>query len=242
MSAQRKRLWNLGGLLALVAAGLAWPGRASAVVVYSGSISSGSPSCTGQNICFTYNNGHTTRFFNNQYAGQLLMSYASLARVGDFFAYCVDLNHTFRVPTSWPVNVNTTGSVYGATVNNAGQIAYLIDHYGCQRLDADHSAGLQAAIWKEEYGNNFTLTFASSGVTSACNTYLGCVTGANSGHVATACWLDPTGKTTYGDDPQGLVAAAPEPASVVMLGGASVCFVGFYFLRRWFRPAAAMAQ
>jgi hypothetical protein len=132
------------------------------------------------------------------------------------------------------------GSIYGSTVNNSGQIAYLINHFGSLRLDADHSAGLQLAIWELECGNKFNLIKASKNVSDDANNYLGYVTGTNSGHVDTARWLDPTGQTTWCENPQGLVAAAPEPASVVMLGGAAVCFGGYFWVRRWFRPGASV--
>jgi hypothetical protein len=242
MSLRSHLLRSLFGVLAVVAGGLACPGRASATFVYAGSISTGPSNSTGQLISFTYSHGNTTDVFTSQYAGQLAASFVSAGRAGDFFAYCVDLNHSFRVPSNWSVNVNNTATIYGATVNNAGQIAYLIDTYGYQRLDADHSAGLQAAIWKVEYGTNFTLTSASAGVTNAYNTYLGSVTGANSGHVATALWLNPAGPTNLGDTPQGLVTvlASPAPSSIVMTGWSLAFLTGFFCWRRWSRPMAAV--
>jgi hypothetical protein len=234
-------------VLVIIAGGLACPGRASAdFTVYVGGVSAGSPTSTGQLIDFNYKQGNNTYTFNDQYAGQLLASFVSPGRVGDFTIYCVDIDHSISVPTSWNVSVNGTGTIYGATVNNAGQIAYLMDHYGNRQLDADHSAGLQAAIWKMEYGNNFTMTKASQGVSDAYNTYLGYVTGANSGNVATAGWLNPTGLDSWGQAPQGQVTATatPAPSSFVLGAGALVCFGAFFCLRRLCRARgeAVLAQ
>jgi hypothetical protein len=221
---------------------LTCPGRACAdFVVYAGDISTGSSSATGQNISFTYKDGtNTTYTFTNQYAGQLLASFVSAGKVGDFTMYCVDITDSFHVPSNWHVNVNGTGSIDGGMVNNAGQVAYLIDNYGFKKLDADHSAGLQAAIWREIYGTNFTLTSASAGVTSAYTTYLGYVTGSNSGNVATASWLNPTTQTNLGETPQGMVTVpppgppgpvVPAPPSIVMAAIALACFAGYSRVR-----------
>jgi hypothetical protein len=224
-------------MLVIAFGSLACSGRAGAdFVVYAGDISTGSSSATGQNISFIYKQGAITDTFTNQYAGQLLASFVSAGKVGDFTMYCVDITDSFRVPSNWPVNVNSTGSIDGATVNNAGQVAYLIDNYGFKKLDADHSAALQAAIWRELYGANFNLTSASSGVTSAYNTYLGYVTGSNSGNMAIASWLTPTAPTNLGDYPQGMVTApppaspgpvVPAPPSFLMAAIALACFAGY---------------
>jgi hypothetical protein len=191
--------------------------------VYAGDISFGDPSSTGQLIGITYNGNSDI-----VYAGQIPASFVSAANAGDFYMYCVDLNHFFSVPSNWTVNLNNTASVYGATVANNGPIAFLVNTFAEGRLDADHSAALQAAIWQSEYGANFQLTFASPEVQSAFDFFMT----ASSGQTGFATWLDPTSQTNYCEDPQGFVTAMPEPASVVMVAGAGVCFAGLYWFRR----------
>jgi len=149
--------------------------------------------------------------------------------------YCVDLNHSFAVPSNWPVNVNRTGMIYGFPVNNAGQIGYLVDNYAPGKLDADHSAAMQAAIWSVEYGSNFFNFSASGSVTSLFNTFAGYVTGNNSGNTG-VIWLDPTGLNNLGQHPQGFVTPTPEPASLLLWSGLVVGFGLVRNLKRARRP------
>jgi hypothetical protein len=215
--------------------------QAEPLTVYAGNISWGSSNSTGQLITFSYTHGNTTTNFSNAYAGQVLASFVTPQRVGDFVMYCVDLNHDFYVPSHWPINVNTTGMVYGSPVNNADKISFLVETYGETRLDANHSAALQAAIWEAEYGKNFKLNeqLTSSSIVAEYHTYLNSIPG--SGLSVSSLWLDPQGQTNLGQWPQGEVTAAPEPASLLLIGGGSACCAVGAYLRRKRTTAATLA-
>jgi hypothetical protein len=64
------------------------------------------------------------------------------------------------------------GVVPSPTMTNAGQIAYLYDHYGTTTLDNVHGEALQEAVWKLEYGSAFTPDLSHTGVAAAYNFYL----------------------------------------------------------------------
>ena len=206
---------------------------ARASTLYVGTVTYGSsdPKALGRVVSFTYNG---TTYNNNVYAGQIPVSFKDAQHVGDMYAYCVDLNHDFTPPSHWTVNLNNTGSIYGQLVTNRGQIAYLVENYGHDKLQADKSAGLQAAIWQLEYGTSFKLLSSSpAAVTNAFNTYLGYVhynavshTFASTPPTDKALGLDPNPTNQdlgSGHHPQGFVVGAPEPGSLALFSGILLC-------------------
>jgi Thioester domain len=102
-----------------------------------------------------YNNGVLTA----EGGGSLVTS--SLTSVTLGFVYCVDINDNITVPGDYNNTIVTNnGNVNGAMVNNAGQVAWLLDNYavGAEgNANATDQIALQAAIWHVIYGANYYL-------------------------------------------------------------------------------------
>ena len=147
------------------------------------------------------------------------------------FVYCVDLDHVVYIPGVYtPTGVTTDGTIYGSPVNNAGQVAYLVDHYAANALTDDQQGGLQAAIWHTIYGPNTALVAGgntTAGQIAAYNTYLSNV---GTDPVYNVRWLSPS--NANGGRFQGLVTVTdvPEPGAVALFGGIAVS--GSVFLKR----------
>ena len=157
----------------------------------------------------------------------------------DFSAvYCVDLNDTINDNHTYNgVTFSTTGVVNNSTVNNAWEIAYMILHTTATTPTAQ--AGLQAAIWEEEYGNAFTL-LTPGAIAGDEATDLAELNGLNltlsqeNADLADLDWITPPfttqdwGKGQTNDYLQGLVGdpetagdpppAVPEPGTLSLLG------------------------
>jgi hypothetical protein len=143
--------------------------------------------------------------------------------------YCVDLNDTINDNSTYNgVTFTTNGVVDGSTINNAADIAWLI--LNTTVTNETQAAGLQAAIWETEYGNQFTLITGGSIKTdeTADLTALSHAT-VSSSLISQLDWITPP-DTTEGDgrdkqtvDQQGLVGladppAVPEPATLSLFG------------------------
>jgi hypothetical protein len=85
-----------------------------------------------------------------------------------FLSLCVDLNHdlpdginNFPIApdTSLPATAVPANAPAGASLYNAGRIAYLYNHYGIADLSKQDAVGLQVAIWELEYDNGTTPDF-----------------------------------------------------------------------------------
>ncbi len=156
------------------------------------------------------------------------------------WVYCVDLFDNIPVPGTYPsTTVTHDGSMTGltldsqgltgfnngsGTVNNAAQVAYLLQTYAA---GADQAA-LQAAIWHEIYGSAVYLDTGknNSTIIADYNTYLN---GVGTGNVGNFSWLSP------GDGLQGLITQydVPDGGMTLMLLGGTLVGVGT--LRRKFR-------
>lgn len=146
--------------------------------------------------------------------------------------YCVDLNDTINTNSSYNnVLFTTNGSVNGSTVHNAADIAWLI--LNTTVTNELQAAGLQAAIWEEEYGNNFTLltTGTIANEEQADIIALHNAGTPSSSLIADLDWITPPtvneGSERHPDfvDQQGLVGlvndpppAVPEPATLSLFG------------------------
>ncbi len=148
------------------------------------------------------------------------------------YVYCVDLFDVVSVPGTYNALVTSNGTVNGAAVNNAGEIAWLLDNYGVAAGsypgvgDANEQQALQAAIWSVEYDTSgFTVTGDSAaGYYSDYTSMMSALAAASASQLAADIplmdWFTPGG-STYGPYDQGLVGgndSVPEPASILLLG------------------------
>jgi PEP-CTERM motif/Thioester domain len=187
--------------------------------------------------------GSFSFFFNGEFetaaGGNMTGSSAVIGgKTVDFTAvYCVDLNDDI---TSNSVYNNTTfttnGVVNGNTVHHDADIAWLL--LNITPTTTTQSEALQAAIWEEEYGNDFSVSsFGQSALIADENADLAALQNAinhnqvTSSLVSQLDWITPP-TTTGGDgkedrrpeDQQGLVGlvdpppAVPEPATLSLFG------------------------
>jgi hypothetical protein len=135
------------------------------------------------------------------------------------WVYCVDLFHDVYVPGDYNnTGVSTSGVVNGYTVNNAGEVAWLLAHYATTGHGIQAMA-LQAAIWHVIYdgssgyaGNHTVNPDTGASYYTEYVTMLSAL-GSQTGNVSSFDWLSPgiaNNSTVY----QGLVAV-PEPTTMV---------------------------
>jgi hypothetical protein len=212
-------------VLALVAV-ICLPGMAQAVTVDLSQITNG---YTPINYQWTPNGGSQTTggggggSFSPVYLNGVQLSYV----------YCVDL-FTDVYANSYPATtVNTAGNIYGNPLSTAGQVAWLLSHYGTAG-NGDQAWALQSAIWHVVEAN--LGTFVPVGTANQMNLYNSYLTAldGNTGNVSDFLWISPgaldNGNLVYY---QGLVAPpVPIPAAVWLLGSGLVGLVG---IRRKFR-------
>lgn len=200
----------------LMLSGLALPTAAQAQTLYLGG--------NDVHIQLTRDGGVTS-----QDEGGGSIGPSTLDNVALPFVYCVDLDNTVRIPNAYnPTGVSFDGTIYGMPVNNAGQVAYLLDHYAATALTSDQQGGLQAAIWHTIYGPNTDLVAGGSttaGEIAAYNAYL---LNVGTDPVSNVRWLSPS--NANGDRLQGLVTNVPEPGMMALIGGTAVS--GSLFLKR----------
>jgi hypothetical protein len=142
--------------------------------------------------------------------------------------YCVDLNDYINLDTTYTASYTNTGVVNGATVNNDGAIAWLLLNEAPLATTAAQDEGLQAAIWKEEYGSNFSLSNSNnSAVLSAYNADLAALSGISqsvlTADIAKVEWITPTTNGWNDQDQVALLvpptpSPTPEPGSLALLG------------------------
>ena len=149
------------------------------------------------------------------------------------YLYCVEIFTDILVRGTYGTDVSNDGTVHGSLINNAGQIAWLLDNIGpiATTTSGDAQEGLQAAIWKQVYGANFSVAAGTSqGILDAYNADIAAL-GSNTASVSDVLWLSPYNQD--GTPAQGLVTSAtnilsisnfdnaspvPEPSSFALLG------------------------
>ena len=166
------------------------------------------------------------------------------------FLYCLDLEHNIGVPGTYSSTVSTNGTIWDASygpvnlnasvlsgnknsgpvqlsLTQAGQIAYLLDHYGYTATTMDQQEALQGAIWKEIYGNAITLgPSADANQIADYNAYL---TNVGIDPVSNMLWISPTDSGGTYQQAQ-ITTAVPEPGAVTLF--ASFGVAGFGLLAR----------
>jgi hypothetical protein len=208
------KLSLLGAALALTFSGLS---------AHADSLSLGS---SGQSLHFIFDG-------DNQHSsgGNFAPSSAVIGgKTVDFSAvYSVDLYREINDESFYSNTVFTTnGSVNGSTVNNAAKIAWLI--LNTTVTNDTQAAGLQAAIWETEYGNQFSLLTGGSIASYEAADLLALSSASiSSSLISKLDWITPPStteghgknfETTY---MQGLVGlpdppAVPEPGTLSLLG------------------------
>jgi hypothetical protein len=203
--------------------------------------------------------GYFSYFFNGNFetaaGGNMTGSSAVIGgnTVNFSAVYCVDLYDTIVSNTHYNnTTFATNGVVNGNTVHHDADIASLL--LNINATTTTQSDALQAAIWEEEYGNNFSVaTFGQSGIISDENADLSALQNAiNHGLVTSSLvsqveWITPP-TTTGGDDwwdrddrvnQQGLVGlvndpppAVPEPATLSLFGTGILGIAGLVRRRR----------
>jgi hypothetical protein len=166
----------------------------------------------------------------------LAPNFASLDGIPLPFMYCVELFTDINVPGSYSADLSTTGVIHGGSIANAGQIAWLVTHIAPTATTQDQQEGLQAAIWQQVYGSDFSVNQAGTGAGIYAN-YLAdlAALGSNTAPVSSVLWISP-----YNGDgswAQGQVSAfstpVPEPATIALLGLGACCVVGLRLRKRF---------
>jgi hypothetical protein len=156
------------------------------------------------------------------------------------WVYCVDLYETVTVGVDYNnTTVTSNGMVTendlppgtsSGVVNNAGAVAWLLDHYATPAIgDTTAQVALQAAIWHEVYG--VVALNPSSGSITDYNSYLAAL-GSNTAPLSDVRWFSPA-ITGSGTVYQALVGPVPDGGMTLMLLGGAL--VGLETLRRKFR-------
>jgi hypothetical protein len=156
------------------------------------------------------------------------------------YLYCIQPQVDIFVGTTYNSAVTFDGTIDGGiAVNNAGQVAWLMDHFAVGATTYQLQGGLQAAIWATVYPSDYALDPVTNdpGLVAAYNADL-LALGSNTDPVSNLAWLsnyDGNGRAY-----QALITfsnAVPEPSSLALglLGFAGA--IGYTARRRLRNPA-----
>ncbi len=151
------------------------------------------------------------------------------------FLYCVEITTDINVPGTYYADLSSTGIIHGALIPNAGQLAWLIDYIAPNATTSDLQEGLQAAIWQQVYGSNFSVdpVNTSPGIYTAYQAALTAL-GGNTAPVSDVLWISPY--NSNGSPAQAQITAfshpVPEPSSLVLLGIGLCAYAGLRLRKR----------
>jgi len=161
----------------------------------------------GSNVSWIATEGHGT-------VGGGSYDWATLNGQSLDWVYCVDVGRTINVPGTYnDTDVTDNGVVHGSLINNAGQVAWLVNRYAVRGMGATEQAALQSAIWATIYGPTWAPTNAD--VLRQYSLYM---TNVGTASLDSVSWLSPgtLGSTALR---QGLITmSVPEPSSMLLLG------------------------
>jgi len=152
------------------------------------------------------------------------------------YLYCVDLFTNVYVSSSYDYTTfNRSGVIHGNIINNVGQVAWLLDHYGIGG-QGDQANALQAAIWTVINGYNtyhLDTIHSSETVTKLYNTMIS-GSANQAGIISNYLWINPGSDAAGNSKYQGLVTASPvpEPATMLLFGSGIVGLAGWRLRRK----------
>ena len=159
--------------------------------------------------------------------------------------FCVDIPDTIYLGSAYSASYSAAGVVDGKSVNNAGEIAWMMLTLAPQDTNTAQNEALQAAIWSIEYGSSFVMQLANntSAVDAAYTSDLAAL-GSNTAAVNSIYWVSPINAdgsdaqaqvalaSTPLTQPQAILAPTPEPSSLLLLGTGLSATGAFLRMRR----------
>jgi len=145
------------------------------------------------------------------------------------YDYCVDLFTVVYVPNDYSKSVLTLDATIdgGKMLNNAGQVAWLLDNYAVKSInDINTQIALQAAIWNVTNTNNATGKtqyqlntdyYTGTTVDTLYSEMLQDVAG-KTGNISNYAWITPTDINGQVYQAQVTAAPVPEPGTMALLG------------------------
>jgi hypothetical protein len=160
------------------------------------------------NYSFTKNGVTTSGYLGS---GSIDPSY--LNGVALPFLFCTQIDVDIWVGRSYDQTaVNNSGS----GINNAAQVAFLLEHYAHAGMSSIEMTALQAAIWTEIYmGTGITFNILDTNGSDFNADYARYMSGIGAGDVTKFTWLNPADAN---GQYQTLVTSVPEPSLILLLG------------------------
>jgi hypothetical protein len=213
------------------------------VMALSVSLVTGSALAATLKVGGDYANGLSIKIdgnVRNTGGGNFLTSYLDDKKLD--YMYCIDILHSINPSSTYNTIVSKNAQLAGRseiTVANAGKIAWLVSTQAKTAVTKDQQAGLQAAIWKQVYGNRFELLTKTTAknIQAAYSNYITAL-GSNTAPLNSVLWLDPRGgasgtknaATHYQDQVawgNGFGLVTPIPAALWLFGSAGVGLMSF---------------